>query len=47
MHGPFMHYYAEKKLWVHCEYIEGLLMRYGKEEFSGSFIKIYFIGKSG
>lgn len=35
MHGPFFHYYDKNKLWVLCEYVDGLLMRYGKEEFSG------------
>lgn len=35
MHGPFFHFYNKTKLWVLCEYVEGLLMRYGKEEITG------------
>ena len=32
MHGPFFHYYPDKKLWIECEYVEGTLMKYGREE---------------
>lgn len=32
MHGPFFNYYSDKKIWIECEYVDGILMRYGREE---------------
>ena len=32
MHGPFFNYYPDKKVWIECEYVDGILMRYGREE---------------
>lgn len=41
MHGPFFHYFSNKNLWVQCEYVDGLLMRYGKEEVSGNLFIVF------
>jgi hypothetical protein len=32
MHGPFFNYHPDKKVWIECEYNDGILMRYGREE---------------